>query len=116
MADAEEKFDVILPRAPTEDGEGVSVVRFRDDRIELGEVRPAKEGRPLAGDLVRLSRRADSPFYDVEVLVAREELAAAAPPRKGPAKVATAAYRRNWTALFGEDREAALELGDEPAN
>jgi hypothetical protein len=121
MGSDDKKLDVLLPHAPTEDGEGVSVLRLRDQTVELGEVRPAKEGQPIAGDLIRLKRREQTPLYDVEVLADREEIAAAAPARKGPAKVVSAAYRRNWAALFGEDREAELEAalregGDEPPN
>jgi len=95
--------DIALVTGPTEDGEGVRVVRFRDDAVSAGEVRPMEEGKPLAegAELVRLKPRAGTevPAFDVERIYKRE--AAPARTTKGPAKVATPAYRSNWETIFG---------------
>jgi hypothetical protein len=102
------KEDVVFVHGPVEEGEGVRVVRKRDEAIELGEIRPVQEGRPLAGDLVRLKQRQESTrLFDVEVLASRDEIAEKAGRAKparahaGPAQVATQAYRTNWDAIFG---------------
>jgi hypothetical protein len=63
-------FDVVLFHGPTEDGEGARVLRARPGRLDAGEVRPMRDGRPLAGggEVVRLQPRADAPsLYDVAV-------------------------------------------------
>jgi hypothetical protein len=92
--------DVVLLTGPTEDGEGIRVLRARDDRVETGEVRPLKEGKPLgAGELVKLAPREKSPrVCDVEVLA---KVPAPEPSNK-PAQVATRAYRESWERIFGE--------------
>jgi hypothetical protein len=94
--------DIALVTGPTEDGAGVRVVRFREDAVSAGEVRPLQEGKPLAegAEIVRLKPRAGTevPAFDVERIYKRE---APAQVTKGPAKVATAAYRSNWETIFG---------------
>jgi len=70
--------DVVLVRGPTEDGQGVGIVRKRGEKLEVGELRAAAQGKPLQGELVRLHARAAPGLYDVEVLydgtaTAREE-------------------------------------------
>jgi len=94
--------DVVFVRGPSDDGQGVNIVRLREDRVETGELRAAKEGQPIHGELVKLEQRPEHErLYDVEVL-------AAAPtptpmgPRKGPAKVASEAYRDGWDQIFGK--------------
>jgi hypothetical protein len=95
-----EKHDVVFIHGPVERGDGFQVVRAREDRIELGELRPVEEGRPLHGDLVRLKQREDhTQLFDVEVLC---EAPRGPAQRGGPAQVATDAYRTNWEAIFGE--------------
>jgi hypothetical protein len=115
--------DVLLAVAPTTDGEGASVLRLRDGRVETGELRAAREGQPILGELVTLKPRAEhASLYDVEVVAsgpvadraraAREatddepERARPAPalPHKGPALVNSDAYREGWEALFGAPR------------
>lgn len=116
--------DVVLIRGVTEDGKGLEVLRARDERLEIGQVRPLEEGKPLAGDVVRLMPRPEAPYLcDVETQVrvppprgAREQTrevssaekrggkeAGAAehrPLRSGPPQVATDAYRKNWDAIW----------------
>ena len=97
------RADVVLLQGPTEDGEGIRVVRAREDRLEAGEVRPLKEGKPIpSGEVVKLAPRAAAPqVCDVEVLAKVEH----GVPGK-PAQVATTAYRESWDRIFGgEDGE-----------
>jgi hypothetical protein len=110
-----EELDVVLLAGATEDGEGAKVLRARSGRIEAGEVRPLREGKPLAsgGEVVRLLPRKDAPaLYDVRVEHVVE--GAAAPDRDAPhaqpakpsarskpAQVATRAYRDSWERTFG---------------
>jgi len=95
--------DVALVYGKNEEGDGLRVLRQRGDVIEAGEVRPVESGKPLAGDLIRLTRRPEHPLlFSVEVL------AETGPARQssGPAQVATRAYREGWDALFGKpDRD-----------
>ena len=101
------KEDVVFIHGPAEQGDGVRVIRKRDDTIEVGEMRAAKEGKPLTGELVKLKPRAESDrLFDVEVMVSRDELPQAqAGSRHGPAQVATEKYRANWDAIFGPREE-----------
>lgn len=117
--------DVVLLHSPTESGDGIRVVRKRNDAIELGELRPMKEGQPIHGEVVKLTQRTEHDMlFNCEVLVPsapRPEpppapAAAAAPakpadpepPRalshKGPPRVSTDAYRGGWEAIFGNKR------------
>ena len=107
-------FDVVLMGGATEDGEGARVLRARPGRIDAGEVRPMREGRPIAGgEVVRLERRADTPaLFDVHVecavpptaTSAMEQPTSAARSDGGPPQVATRAYRDNWEVTFGSRR------------
>lgn len=110
--------DVALIGGPTERGDGMQIVRLREGQVEVGEIRTAQEGKPILGESVRLHARAEHPrLFDVEV-VARGPLApkpredavpkgdgspevAEGKMAKGPARVATEAYRTGWDAIFG---------------
>ena len=94
--------DVVLVQGMTEDGGGLRVVRKREEKVESGEIRAVVEGRPLAGDLVKLRPREEHPLlFDVHVEYAADEAPTAA--RKGPPKVSTAPYREGWEAIWGDD-------------
>jgi hypothetical protein len=98
--------DVALIHGVTPEGD-LRILRKRNDRIELGGVRPLREGVPITGEVVRLTPRKECPLLcDVST-----ELAAPRPPadvaearstdtRKGPAQVATDRYRDNWDQIF----------------
>jgi hypothetical protein len=91
--------DVVLLGPRTADGEGVHVLRARDERLEAGELRNLVEGRPITGEVVKLSPRAENP----RVCDVVERFETAAPTRsKGPAQVATRAYRDNWDEIFAK--------------
>jgi hypothetical protein len=100
------KDDVVYVHGPADGGEGMRVIRKRQATLELGEIRPVKEGRPLAGELVKLKQRQESErLFDVEVLASREEIAEmTGRAHAGPAQVATDAYRANWDAIFGSPK------------
>jgi len=107
-------FDVVMMHGRTEDGEGARVLRARPGRLEAGEVRPMREGKPLvACEIVRLERRQDNPqLHDVHVqhVVKPSDVQANGAAREpkvehtGPAQVATEAYRESWDRTFGERR------------
>src|SRR5262249_37998443 len=68
--DESRKDDVVLLHSPAENGEGIRVIRRREDTIELGELRPMREGRPISGEVVRLTQRKEHTLlFDCEVLV-----------------------------------------------
>ena len=106
--------DLALVTGPTDDAKGAKIVRFREGRVEAGEVRPSVDGVPLAehAELVRLKPRAsgDVPLFEVESLYKREDKSAA-PARKGPAQVATTAYRANWDTVFAALPEPSTTKG-----
>ncbi len=105
-ADAPER-DVVFVGGPSDDGAGVEVLRLKGDELSAGELRAVKEGQPIHGDLLRLSRRADHErLFDVEVLA--EPPRAATGPRKGPAKVTSEAYRQGWDNVFSSRKDADL--------
>jgi hypothetical protein len=108
-ADAIEKkdgdaFDVVLIHGATGDGQGARVLRARPGHVETGELRPLRQGQPLAsgGEVVRLVERPDAPcLYDVKVdYKVPEAPAVSARPAHGPAQVATRAYRDSWERTF----------------
>lgn len=100
--------DVALIHGRTEDGRGLKILRRRKDRIEAGAMMPLVPGKPIVGEVVRLSPREESPLLcDVHVEYAPP--AEARPTAAGPAQVATDRYRQNWDLVFGRSSK------DEPA-
>lgn len=101
--------DVVLLGPPTADGGGVHVLRARDQRIEAGELRNVEEGRPITGELVTLAPRKDNPrICDVKDSFRPPTSAALPPPHKGPAQIATQAYRDNWDEVFASRKRGDL--------
>lgn len=101
--------DIALIHGVTPDGEGLHILRARDNRVELGALRPLREGAPITGEVVTLRPRPNTPaLCDVEVHVKAPQLPAtddrqvprAALSHPGPAQVATEDYRRNWDAIW----------------
>jgi hypothetical protein len=99
--------DIALIHGVTPDG-GFQILRARENRLELGAVRPLREGVPITGEVVKLRPRENCPILcDVEVQLAAKELpkdrqvpALEANARSGPAQVATDQYRKNWDAIW----------------
>ena len=63
------------------------------------ELRAVKEGQPIVGEIVSLAPRKENP----RICDVRDSWT---PPalQKGPAKVATAAYREGWDEVFGKSK------------
>lgn len=95
-AGAAAKQDVVLLGPPTADGAGVHVIRAREERIETGELRALQEGKPIAGEVLTLRPREENPrVCDVTGTYTPPSV------QKGPAKVASQAYRDGWDEIFG---------------
>lgn len=98
--------DIVLVHARTPDGKGLSVLRAREEGLEAGTLRPLEEGKPIQGEVVKLTPRPELPLlFDAEtqVSVPGPEVAPAdtgARRGTGPAQVATATYRKGWDAIF----------------
>jgi hypothetical protein len=118
--------DAILIHGVSEDGESMAVLRAREDRLEAGVLRTVKPGRPIDGELLKLTPRADFPLVcDVEVELPagainaaggtelnatdrREGEGARRESRGRPAQVATENYRENWDAIWRKPGKKAL--------
>lgn len=103
--------DVAMILDRTEDNEGFQILRRRDAEgpVEMGTMRPLREGKPIDGEVVTLRQRRDLPFlYDVKTEVADPE------PRRGtsdgPAQVATEDYRKGWDAIWGRRLPASARV------
>jgi hypothetical protein len=95
--------DVALIHGKTADGEGLRIIRKREDRIELGAVRPLQHGTPITGEVVTLTPRPDFPLLcdvKVELEAQRATSDVAENARSGPAQVATDRYRENWDRIW----------------
>lgn len=104
------------------DADGVHILRRRSEEapIEAGLLRPMREGKPIVGEVVSLTRRADHPmFYDVKSEFGASSEADgetdveggvrdAHPAIDGPAQVASEAYRKGWEAVWGRRRDRSL--------
>ncbi|HVW28387.1 MAG TPA: hypothetical protein VHC69_23650 [Polyangiaceae bacterium] len=109
---AKKPKDMVLVHSPTPDGAGVNVLRARRQGLEVGTMRPLAEGRPIHGEVVKLTPRPETPLlYDVETQLPHAEPGGAANGEgagesnearasSGPAQVASDSYRRNWDAIW----------------
>lgn len=97
-----EPKDVLFVGSPATEGGGAPVVRLREGRVETGELREAQEGKPIVGELVKLSKRPEHErLFNVEVLAKGAQPPARALEHKGPARVSSDKYREGWDAIFG---------------
>ncbi len=111
--------DVALIHGVAPDGDGFQILRARENRLELGVVRPLREGAPITGEVVTLRPRPNFPaLCDVETHYkpalpttthtdTKEPTAPLLAARTGPAQVATDDYRRNWDAIWSKPAEKA---------
>ena len=106
--------DLAILQGPTEDGQGARVLRLKDGELSAGEVRPAREGEPIADrELVKLTPlQPGAPICEVEVLSGPAQRASDDPakPSQGPARVSTESYRKNWSTVFGTKRKRDYSL------
>jgi hypothetical protein len=100
--------DVALIHGVAPDG-SLQILRARENRLELGAIRPLREGVPITGEVVKLRPRENCPVVcDVEVQLKAPQPASdcqvPAPSanlaHSGPAQVATDEYRKNWDAIW----------------
>lgn len=97
--------DVALIHGVTEEGD-LRIVRQREDRVEIGAVRPLREGVPITGEVVRLTPRKEFPLLcDVKTefvpaSTPRDVAEASPAPHKGPARVVSDRYRANWDLIW----------------
>jgi hypothetical protein len=106
--------DVVLLGQELPDGKSVGVVRLREGQVELGRVQPLEEGKPVLGEVVKLTPRANAPrVCDVDVQYSPRpsapRVASAAPRRElgGPPQVATDEYRKNWDVIWARGKKPA---------
>lgn len=113
--------DVVLVHSRSEDGKGLNVIRKQGDALRAGQVRPVEEGKPLAGDLISLRPREESPALFNVVTHYRKpdrdgaEAAESGPtsqkrPRSGPAQVSTEGYRAGWNSIWGKKKPQKATL------
>jgi hypothetical protein len=106
-SDPPDDADVVVLRGPTQDGEGVEVLRARNGNVEAGEMRAVRPGASIKGvEIVRLLAREGSPMvWNVKVEYDGREKGTEGCARDGhgPAKVSSRAYRDGWDAIFGKD-------------
>jgi hypothetical protein len=79
---------------PDENGARPTIGLY-EDRIEIGEVRPLRTGKSATPGAYPVSLEGDGPYRTMTFL---DKM----PPRKGPAKVNSPAFRQNWDSIFGK--------------
>jgi hypothetical protein len=93
------------------DEEGVHILRRRSEEspVEMGLLKPLREGKPITGEVVTLKQREDMPiFYDVRSEYSGSEQPESREPGDGPAQVTSDAYRRGWDAVWGQRRDRSI--------
>ena len=55
-----DRTDVALITGPTDDNKGARIVRLKDDEVTVGEVRALEEGKPIQGEVLKLTPRKDN--------------------------------------------------------
>lgn len=106
--------DLVLIHGRTKDGSGFGVLRARNERLEIGTMRPLEEGKSIHGEVVKLTPRPEMPLlFDAETQysapsgepAAKTDASPAARENAsvtgvGPPQVASEAYRKNWDAIW----------------
>ena len=96
-----EPTDVVLVYGQSRDGREYGVLRQRGDEVQSGRIRPLDEGKPIHGEVVRLTAREESPLlFDVEV----QHDARTSTGR--PARVATEQYRKGWESIWAKRQDS----------
>lgn len=91
--------DLVLVGDRVSESGGYRVLRQRDDKVEVGELRALEEGKSITGEIVRLHpTQTHERVFECETLHDTQAPAALTP---GPRQVATNTYRRNWEQIFG---------------
>jgi len=96
--------DRLYVYSPCEHGKGYHVIRHRQDRLELGQIRELRQGRPAHGELVRLTPVENHErLFDVDVMWEGPK----ARGGDGPPMVSSDDYRQGWEAIFGRKRQGS---------
>lgn len=122
--------DLVLVGGRVDETGGYRVLRQRDDRVEIGELRTLEHGKALRGEIVRLHpTETHGRVFECETLhdtTARTDTVRGdTTPENGeapnletsrgrPAQVASDAYRRNWEQIFGTIARE-LDVADDEA-
>ena len=102
-AGGDKNEDLILVHGKSE--LGWHVLRKKGDELSLGAMKPLEEGKPIDGEVVKLSPREEHPMlFDAET-----QLPAPRASSKGPPQVATQAYRDGWNAIWGKKRRSKTD-------
>ena len=98
------KGDIALVCGKDQHGTHILRRRSEDAPLEVGLLRPLREGKPIEGEVVSLTPRDEAPM----LFNVKSELAdpRPRPTEDGPAQVATDAYRKGWDAVWGGRRRA----------
>lgn len=105
--------DVAVVFGRTDDQQGLHILRRRAEGqpVELGTLRPLREGKPIDGEVISLKPRRDYPFVcDVKVELPDPSADAPRPAHDGPAQVASDGYRRGWEAIWGGPAPGAAKV------
>jgi hypothetical protein len=89
------------------DEHGTHILRRRSEAapLEMGLLRPLREGKPIEGEVVSLSPRSEAPMlFDVKSELPDPHAPHPRAKSDGPAQVATEAYRKGWDAVWGRRR------------
>lgn len=84
--------DSIVIGPPISDEAHLCVRHTADHQLAVGVVRPVRDGEPIGDSAVTLEPKG-GPLYAVRPTL---------DPAKGPAKIATRAYRDGWDSIFGK--------------
>ena len=98
------KGDIALVCGKDQHGTHILRRRSEDAPLEVGLLRPLREGKPIEGEVVSLTARPEAPL----LFNVKSELPdpRPRPTEDGPAQVATDAYRKGWDAVWGGRRRA----------
>lgn len=102
--------DRLLIHGQSDDGRTLKVVRQRNRRLEFGIAQPLRHGEAVHGEIVRLTPHKDFPLLcDVETVLdttpkGQAESRPSGDSQKGPARISSPTYRRNWAAVWGNPK------------
>jgi hypothetical protein len=65
-SDTPKKKDLVLVHSVTDDGNGVRVLRQREQTLEAGEMRPLEDGKPIRGEVVKLKHLLEVPEHTID--------------------------------------------------
>jgi hypothetical protein len=103
MADDTTRKGVLLPLQ--HNGQGGIRGIYKDDKgVSLREFRPVEEGKPIMGELAKLTPREESRLMDAEIMSLPSTPVAptSTTGHEGPAKVNSEAYRQGYDRIFGK--------------